>query len=156
MTATQHGGPIAEELRRLDPGTLRDLAAMVERRQAQTGRPNPWLLLDPAAKDEGLAMLCEGRRPSLAWWEAHIPKPPVDRSDWPPPPPVQPGYRTRRWAGWELIAAAVDIQTDGSLDPDSPRDLETARDVLADLAANHGLGELVLADAYVALEDAGG
>ena len=86
-------------------------------------------------------MITRGAIPGLGWWRRHLPKPEV-KDDWPPmPPPIPP----REWEPWELVCSAIAMSDDGV-------ERDTAFDVLAHLAADHGLGAEALADSYIAFE----
>jgi hypothetical protein len=126
---------------RLPAGVLRELAALAEQRELEG---NPWRQLNDPAADEALAMITQGVRPALGWWRTHLPCRPL--GDWPPMPPIRPGTAPEPWEPWELVSAAIALADDGV-------DLDAAQDVLAQLAAAHGLSSDDLADAYVVLED---
>jgi hypothetical protein len=132
---------------RLPASVLRELAALAEQREQAR---SPWRRLSPEAFEEGVAILASGRPLSWPWWISHLPPRPPSGAP-PLPDTLRCDYKTRRWADWELVAAAVDMAADIA---DGECSYEVASDVLAQLAAAHGLDVMALKDAYMALRDA--
>jgi hypothetical protein len=133
---------VPRALARIPSSILYELAQL--REQEETAA-DPWHRLPEEKVDEALRMLSANSLPALGWWKAAVPRREMP-ADWPPLPP----NRLRdEWDSWELVAAAIDLASDGV-------NAEVAKDVLAALAAAHGLGAEQLADAYLALtlEDA--
>lgn len=96
-----------------------------------------WAALTEDDAVAGMAMIASGARLTIGWWHRALRH----------PTPTKPAWVDRsQWQPHDLLVAANQIA-----DPHSRLTTEDKEELLAELAANHGLDAVALRDAYLEL-----